>query len=251
MAGHSQFKNIMHRKGAQDAKRAKIFTKIIREITVAVKEGGNDSNSNPRLRSALGSARGANMPKDNIDRAIKKALGNDDGSDYVEIRYEGYGPGGVAIIVDALTENRNRTAADVRSAFNKFGGSLGETNSVSFQFDHLGVISFAAPIASPEVMFEAALEAGADDVESGVEGHEVKASLEAFHSVRERLSQRFGEPLEAKILWEPKNSIAVSEDTARALLKLIDVLEDNDDIQAVYSNIELDEDTVTALNNSL
>lgn len=247
MAGHSQFKNIMHRKGAQDAKRAKAFTKVIREITVAVKESGADPSSNARLRSAIAAARIANMPKDNVDRAVKKALGNDDATDYVEMRYEGYGPGGVAIIVDALTENRNRTAADVRSAFNKYNGSLGETNSVSFQFDRLGIITFAPQIASPDVMFEAALEAGAEDVVSDTHGHVVKTPLEAFNGAREELSARFGEPISAKISWEAQNLISVSEDTARTLFKLMDVLEDNDDIQAVYSNVDVDDDILQKL----
>lgn len=247
MAGHSQFKNIMYRKGAQDAKRAKVFTKVTREITVAVKEAGSDPASNARLRSAILAARDVNMPKDNIDRAIKKALGGDESLDYVEMRYEGYGPGGVAVIVEALTENRNRTAADVRSAFNKFGGSLGETNSVSFQFDRLGILSYDAKVASADGMFEAVIEAGGDDVESDAHSHVIRTSLEAFHSVREHLAQRFGEPNSGKISWEPQNLVPISEETARTLLKLIDVLEDNDDIQTVASNFDLDDDTLAKL----
>jgi YebC/PmpR family DNA-binding regulatory protein len=244
MAGHSQFKNIMHRKGAQDAKRAKIFTKLLREITVSVKESGGDPVSNARLRGALGAARAANMPKDNIDRAIKRALGGDDSAEYVEIRYEGYGPDGVAVIVETLTDNRNRTAADVRSAFNKYNGALGETNSVSFQFDRVGLIEFAAQIADPEVMFEAALENGADDVESDEVRHVVTTTIESFNGARDRLADRFGDPICAKISWEPHNLVPVSGDGAKTLLKLIDVLEDHDDVQNVYCNADIDESSL-------
>lgn len=237
MAGHSQFKNIMHRKGAQDAKRAKLFTKLLREITVAVKEGGGDPLSNARLRGTLASAREANMPKDNIDRSIKKALGGDDTADYVTMRYEGYGPGGVAVIVEALTDNRNRTAADIRSAFSKHGGAMGETNSVSFQFDHEGIIGFPLSVTSADAIFEAALEAGALDVTSDTV-HEIKTSLENFHKVRDFLTEKFGHPTFAKIVWNAQTKVSLDQDTADNLYKLIDVLEDNDDVQQVFTNYD-------------
>ena len=187
MAGHSQFKNIMHRKGAQDAKRAKIFAKLIREVAVAAKLGGPDPDANPRLRSAVAACRQANMPKDNIDRAVKKASGGDDGENYEEIRYEGYGPGGVAVIVEALTDNRNRTASDVRAAFSKHGGTLAETGAVSFMFDRVGMIHYPAGAGDSDAMFEAALEAGAEDVESGDEGHDIYCLPDDFNTVREAL----------------------------------------------------------------
>lgn len=242
MSGHSQFKNIMYRKGAQDAKRAKIFSKISREIIVAVKEGGTDPESNTRLRSTLLEARSENMPKDNIDRAIKKAAGGDDTSNYQNVRYEGYGPGGVAIIVEGLTDNKNRTAPSVRSAFTKFGGSLGETNSVSFQFDHVGHIVYPQTVAEEEAMFEAAIEAGADDIVNEDEIYEVICSMENLSAVRDALIAKFGDPMEAKVIWRPKNTIAVDADTARSVLKLIDLLEDDDDVQYVVANYELPED---------
>ncbi len=241
MSGHSQFKNIMYRKGAQDAKRAKIFSKISREITVAVKEGGTDAESNARLRSALLSARAENMPKDNIERAIKKAVGGSADTDYQAVRYEGYGPGGVAIIVEGLTDNKNRTAPAVRSAFTKFGGSLGETNSVSFQFEHIGYISYPKDAASEDTIFESALELGADDIITNDDGYEIICSIEQLNAVRDGLSQKFGDPLEAKVTWKPKNTIAVDANTAKTLFKLIDILEDDDDVQSVIANYELPE----------
>ena len=241
MAGHSQFKNIMYRKGAQDAKRAKVFTKITREISVAVKEGGPDSDSNPRLRAALLAARGVNMPKDNIDRAIKKAQGGDDDTQYDEMRYEGYGPGGVAIIVEALTDNRNRTAADIRSAFNKYKGSLAEAHSVSFQFNHLGLIVYNAEAAHPDKIFEAVVEAGGDDVESTSDDHMIRCAIPKLHAVRESLILKFGEPQSAKIIWEPQNTVMVTPDNVPILFKLMDVLEDNDDVQDIFANYILDE----------
>jgi len=240
MSGHSQFKNIMYRKGAQDARKAKVFSKISREIIVAVKEGGTDAESNSRLRSALLCARSENMPKDNVERAIKKAQGGDAGADYQSVRYEGYGPGGIAIIVEGLTDNKNRTAPEVRSAFTKFGGSLGETNSVSFQFDHVGYIFYRKEVASEEDMFEAAIEAGANDVLSD-ENYEIICNMEQLSSVRDALIKRFGDPLEAKITWLPKNTVAIDGDSAKSLFKLIEVLEDNDDIQSVVANYELPE----------
>ena len=194
MAGHSQFKNIMHRKGAQDARRARQFARMIREITVAARQGLPDPASNPRLRAAVSAARGANMPKDTVDRAIKKAAGAAQGDDYAEVRYEGYGPAGVAVIVEALTDNRNRTASDVRSAFSKHGGALGETNSVSFMFNRLGVIRYPAAAATDDAMLEAAIEAGAENVESDAEAHEITCAIDDFFAVRDALEARFGAP---------------------------------------------------------
>ena len=247
MAGHSQFKNIMHRKGAQDAKRAKMFTKLIREITVSARTGLPDPVSNPRLRAAIMAARQANMPRDNIDRAIKKATGGDDTANYEEIRYEGYGPGGVALIVEALTDNRNRTASEVRSAFNKYNGNLGEANSVSFQFDRRGMITYPAATAAPEAVFEAALEAGAENVESGADGHEITCAVEDFGAVREALETAFGEPASAKLGWIPNTTSPIDEEQAAMLFKLIDVLEDNDDVQSVWANYDMSDEVMQRL----
>jgi len=240
MAGHSQFKNIMHRKGAQDAKRSKIFNKLAREITVAAKAGLPDPAANPRLRAAILAARGQNMPRDRIDRAIKQGTpGGGDDTNYEEVRYEGYGPGGVALIVEALTDNRNRTAAEVRSAFTKYGGSLGETNSVSFMFSRVGAIYYPAATADADAMFEAALEAGADEVESDEQGHEVTTSVESFATVRDALDGKFGAPESARLSWKPHNTVSPDEAAAATLLKLLDVLEDNDDVQVVEGNFDI------------
>ncbi|GBQ97245.1 YebC/PmpR family DNA-binding transcriptional regulator [Asaia lannensis] len=247
MAGHSQFKNIMHRKGAQDAKRAKQFAKILREITVAARSGLPDPASNPRLRAAMIAAREANMPKDNVERAIKKASGAGGGEDYVEVRYEGYGPAGVAVIVEGLTDNRNRTASEVRAAFSKHGGSMGESNSVSFMFQRLGVVTYPVAAASEEDMLEAAIEAGADNAEMTEEGHEITCAMENLFAVRDALEARFGEPSSAKLDWRPENTVTLDEEKARSVLKLIDVLEDNDDIQAVYANFDIPDDVAQAL----
>src|SRR4051812_1212185 len=217
MAGHSQFKNIMHRKGAQDARRARQFAKIIREITVAARSGLPDPGSNPRLRAAIIAARQANMPKDTVDRAIKKAVGAGGGDDYSEVRYEGYGPAGVAIIVEALTDNRNRTASDVRSAFSKHGGALGETNSVAFLFERLGVVRYSAVAASADGMLEAAIEAGATNAESDAEGHEVTCAVDDFFAVRDALEARFGPPETAKLDWRPATTVTLDEERAAAL----------------------------------
>ncbi|MDR2645585.1 MAG: YebC/PmpR family DNA-binding transcriptional regulator [Holosporaceae bacterium] len=238
MSGHSQFKNIMYRKGAQDARKAKVFAKISREIAVAVKECGADPESNTRLRSALLSARSENMPKDNVDRAIKKALGGEESAEYHSVRYEGYGPGGVAIIVEGLTDNKNRTAPEVRSAFSKFGGNLGEANSVSFQFERVGYVSYPKESASEEAMFDAVIDAGAVDLVSN-ECFEIICSLEQLSIVRDRLVTKFGDPLEAKVAWRPKNYISVDAETAKILFKLIETLEDNDDVQSVVTNCEI------------
>ncbi|MEC8116476.1 MAG: YebC/PmpR family DNA-binding transcriptional regulator [Pseudomonadota bacterium] len=246
MAGHSQFKNIMHRKGAQDKKRAKVFTRLIRELQVAVKSG-TDPDSNPRLRAAMLAARAANMPKDNIDRVLKKAEGGGDDANFDEIRYEGYGPGGVALIVDTVTDNRNRTASEVRSAFTKYGGNLGETNSVAFMFDRVGQLIYPVAAASADDMFEAALEAGADDVESAEESHEITCAPEDFNAVREALDTRFGAPEEAGLTWKPRNTVALDEDKAATLLKLLDVLDDNDDVQSVSANFEISDEVMAKL----
>ena len=245
MAGHSKFKNIQHRKGAQDKKRAKIFGRLIKELTVAAR-GGTDPASNPRLRTALAAARAANMPKDNIDRVIKKAEGGE-GEDYDEIRYEGYGPGGTALIVEAMTDNKNRTASEVRAAFSKFGGSLGETGSVSFMFDRVGQIIFAAEVADDDSMFEAALEAGADNVESDGEGHEITCATDDYNSVVEALEASFGAPAESGLVWKAQNTIEVNEDQAGTLIKLLDTLDDNEDVQNVASNFDISNEIMAKL----
>ncbi|MFT8783260.1 MAG: YebC/PmpR family DNA-binding transcriptional regulator [Acetobacter syzygii] len=247
MAGHSQFKNIMHRKGAQDAKRAKQFGKIIRELTVATRAGLPDPNSNPRLRAAIVAAREVNMPKDTIERAIKKASGGAGGDDYAEMRYEGYGPAGVAVIVEALTDNRNRTASEVRAAFSKSGGSMGETNSVSFMFRRLGVITYPVSVASEDDMLEAAIEAGAENVVSTETTHEVTCEVESFFAVKDALEARFGEPESAKLDWRPENTVTLDEEKAQSLFKFLDVLEDNDDVQNVYANFDLPDDLAEKL----
>ena len=238
MAGHSQFKNIMHRKGAQDAKRAKIFTKHIRELTVATKMGLPDPDMNPRLRTAIAAAKGVNMPKDTMERAIKRGAGGDE-ADYEEVRYEGYGPGGVALIVEALTDNRNRTASEIRSAFAKHGGNLGETGSVSFMFKRVGLVHFADGAAGADDMFEAALEAGADDVTSGADGHDISCDPDAFGAVKEALEDKFGKAETARLDWIPQTTVPVDEDTAGTLFKLLDILDDSDDVQRVSANFDV------------
>jgi YebC/PmpR family DNA-binding regulatory protein len=238
MAGHSQFKNIMHRKGRVDAQRSKLFSKLAREITVAAKMGMPDPNMNPRLRAAILAARAENMPKDNIERAIKKAQGGD-AENYDEIRYEGYGPGGAAIIVEAMTDNRNRTASDVRSTFTKSGGNLAETGAVSFMFDHVGVVQFAPEAADADGMFEAAIEAGAEDVVSTPGGHEVYCEQGALADVTKALEARFGEPRKSALVWRPQNTIAVDDDAGEKLLRLMESLEDHDDVQNVFVNFEV------------
>src|SRR6187200_1792165 len=238
MAGHSQFKNIMHRKGRQDAQKSKLFGKLAREITVAAKLGTPDPNMNPRLRAAIIAARQENMSKDSIERAVKKASGNE-GENYDEIRYEGYGPGGVAVIVEALTDNRNRAASDIRSFFTKSGGNLGETGSVSFMFDRTGIIEYDAKVASDDAMLDAAIEAGADDVVSGEAGHEIYASTEGYRDVAKALEAKFGEPRKAALIWKPQNTVAVDDETGEKLLKLMDLLNEHDDVQNVYANFEI------------
>jgi YebC/PmpR family DNA-binding regulatory protein len=246
MAGHSQFKNIMHRKGRQDAAKSKLFGKLAREITVSAKIGLPDPAMNPRLRAAIIAARAENMPKDNIERAIKKAIGGE-GESYEQIRYEGYGPGGVAVIVEVLTDNRNRTAGEVRSTFAKSGGNLAETGAVSFMFDHVGVIEYDAKTASPEAMFEAALEVGADDVVSTAEGHEIYAGQDRFGSVAKALEGEFGEPRKASLVWRPHNTVAVDDQQGEKLLKLIENLNEHDDVQNVYANFEISDALVSRM----
>jgi len=238
MAGHSQFKNIMHRKGRQDAVKSKIFGKLAREIYVAAKLGMPDPAMNARLRAAIIAARQENMSKDSIDRAIKKAQGGDSEA-YDEIRYEGYGPGGVAVIVEVLTDNRNRTAGDVRSYFTKTGGNLAETGAVSFMFDHVGAIEFDAKAASPDAMLEAAIEAGAEDVVSGENGHEVYAAQESFAEVAKALEAKFGEPRKSGLVWKPQNTVPVDDDKGEKMLKLLELLNEHDDVQNVYANFEV------------
>ena len=247
MAGHSQFKNIMYRKGAQDKKRARLFTRLAREIMAAARAGLPDPESNPRLRSAMAAARAANMPKDNIARTIKRAVGGEDGANFAEVRYEGYGPGGVAVIVEAMTDNRNRTASSIRTAFNKHGGNLGETNSVSFMFQRVGNIVFPASAASADDMFEASLEAGASDVASTVDGHVITCTPEDLYGVRETLEARFGAPTEAQLIWKPMNTVPVAGDAASTLLKLLEALEEDDDVQSVSANFEIADDELRRL----
>jgi YebC/PmpR family DNA-binding regulatory protein len=247
MAGHSQFKNIMYRKGAQDKKRAKVFTKIIRELTTAARSGLPDPAANPRLRAAVLAARQANMPNNTVERAIKRGSGGGADEAYEEVRYEGYGPGGVAVIIEALTDNRNRTASEVRAAFTKAGGALGETNSVSFMFDRIGEISYPADTASADEMFEAAIEAGVGDLESDAEHHLVTCAPEDFNAVRDALENRFRPASSARLAWRPKTTSAIGEETATILFKLLETLEDSDDVQNVYANFEVAEDVMARL----
>ena len=237
----------MHRKGAQDARKARQFARLIREITVSARSGLPDPAANPRLRAAVTAAREANMPRDTIERAIRKASGAASGDDYAEVRYEGYGPSGVAVIVEALTDNRNRTASDIRTAFSKHGGALAETNAVSFMFSRLGVIRYPAAAAGADAMLEAAIEAGADDAASGDEGHEITCSVETFFAVRDALESRFGSPAEARLDWRPATTVTLDEEAALLVMRLLDALEDNDDVQNVYANFEMSEAAMQAL----
>lgn len=246
MAGHSKFKNIMHRKGRQDAARSKMFSKLSKEITVAAKMGDPDPDSNPRLRLAVQNAKAQSMPKDNIQRAINKSQSGD-GDNYEEIRYEGYGPAGVAVVVEALTDNRNRSASNIRSYFTKCGGSLGETGSVSFMFDRVGEIVYKPEAGEAEAVLEAAIEAGAEDVQSDESGHTIYAAFEDLNDVAKALEETLGEADSTKIIWKPQNLTPVDADKAQTLMKLIDMLEDDDDVQNVYSNFDVDEETMEAL----
>ena len=246
MAGHSQFKNIMHRKGKQDKVRSKLFSKLAREITVAAKEGVPDPDMNSKLRLAINNARAENMPKDNIDRAIKKAAAAD-AENYEDVRYEGYGPGGVAVIVEALTDNRNRTGGAVRAAFTKFGGALGETGSVSFSFDKIGEIVYPAAAGSADKVLEAAIEAGADDVTSDDEEHVIVCGFEAMNEVSKALETALGAASSVKSVWRSQTTVPLDEEKAQTMLKLIDVLEDDDDVQNVYSNFEVSDEIMAKL----
>jgi YebC/PmpR family DNA-binding regulatory protein len=245
MAGHSKFKNIMHRKGAQDKKRSAQFSKLSREITVAAKMGMPDPDMNPRLRAAVNAAKAQSMPKDNIQRAIDKAS-KGDGENYEEVRYEGYGPAGVALIVEALTDNRNRTATNVRTAFAKNGGNLGASGAVSHGFERLGLIEYPDSAGDEEKVLEAAIEAGADDVESD-EGHSIWTSVESLHEVARELEKTLGEAEAVKLAWRPNLKAEVGEDEARTLLKLIDVLDDDDDVQTVWGNYDISDDVMEKL----
>jgi len=247
MAGHSQFKNIMYRKGAQDKKRAKIFSKHIREIQVAARGGLPDVEMNPALKTAVAAAKAVNMPKDNIERAIKRGSGEGEGEAFEEIRYEGYGPDGVAIIVETLTDNRNRTASEVRAAFTKHGGSLGETNSVSFQFTRVGVIGYHRELITADEMFEAALETGANDVNSSEDGHDIMCDPDDLHSVRAALEENFGTPLFAELQWRPQVTVSVGEKHVQTLFKLIETLDENDDVRSVSANYEVDDSVMATL----
>ncbi|MGQ0742361.1 MAG: YebC/PmpR family DNA-binding transcriptional regulator [Alphaproteobacteria bacterium] len=238
MAGHSQFKNIMFRKNRQDAQKSKLFSKLAREITVAAKLGMPDPTHNPRLRAAIAAAKAQSMSKDAIERAIRKSQGGE-AENYDEVRYEGYGPGGVAIIVEALSDNRNRTAADMRAAFSKYGGALGEAGSVSFMFQRMGSVVYPAKAGSADAMLEAAIEAGADEVVSTKESHEFLCRQDDFAGVRDALEAKLGAPESAGIVWRPLNSVAVSEEKGAQLFKLLDVLDDHDDVQNVYANYEM------------
>jgi YebC/PmpR family DNA-binding regulatory protein len=246
MAGHSQFKNIMHRKGRQDAVRSKLFSKLAREITVSAKMGLPDPNMNPRLRAAILAARAENMPKDNIERAIKKALGGD-AENYDEIRYEGYGPGGVAVIVEVLTDNRNRAASDIRSYFTKSGGNLAETGAVSFMFDHVGIVELDPKVGSADDVLEAAIEAGADDVVSGENGHEIYTAQDQLREVAKALEAKFGEPRKAALTWRPQNTVPVDDEQGEKVLKLMESLNEHDDVQQVYANFEISDALVAKM----
>jgi YebC/PmpR family DNA-binding regulatory protein len=246
MAGHSKFKNIMHRKGAQDKKRSTLFSKLSREITVAAKMGLPDPAMNARLRAAVTTARAGGMPKDNIERAIKKADGSD-GDNYEEVRYEGFGPGGVSLIIETLTDNRNRTATNVRTIVTKNGGNLGASGSVSHGFERLGLISYAASAGDNEAVFEAALEAGAQDVQSSEDGHEIWTEAEGLHEVSKALEETLGDADGSKLAWRPGIVVTVSADDAGTLLKLIDALDDDDDVQTVWGNYDVPDDVLEAL----
>ncbi len=246
MAGHSKFKNIMHKKGRADAQRSKLFSKLSRDITVAAKSGLPDPAMNPRLRLAVANAKAESMPKDNIERAIKKgAAGEVD--NYEDIRYEGFGPGGIGLIVEVLTDNRNRAASNVRSSFTKYGGNLGETGSVSFMFDRLGQVLYPLSAGSADAIMEAAIEAGAQDVETDDEGHTIYTAFEDLGAVVEALTASLGDPKSTSLIWKPQTLTPVTGDQAKSLLKLIDVLNDEDDVQNVYANFDLSDEDLAAL----
>ncbi len=247
MAGHSKFKNIMHRKGAQDKKRAKVFTKLIKEIIVAAKSGLPDPAFNPRLRAAINAAKVENLPKDKIEAAVKRGSGATDTDNYEEIRYEGYGVGGVAVIVEALTDNRNRTASEVRAAFTKYSGNLGETGSVGFMFDHVGEITYPLAAADESALLEAAIEAGAEDCETDAESHRIVTATDSLHEVAAALEVRFGAPASSGFVFAPQTMSAISEEQAVTLLKMLDMLEDNDDVQRVTTNADISDELIEKL----
>lgn len=247
MAGHSKWANIQHRKGKQDKIRSKAFTKVGREIIVAAKLGGGDPDMNPRLRLAISKAKAVNMPNDRIKRAIQTGAGGTDTANYEEVRYEGYGSGGVAIVVDALTDNRARTFAEVRTAFGKFGGNLGEEGSVGFMFDRVGAIIYPAAKASADDMFEAAVEAGAENCESDAEYHNITTSMDDLAVVRDALEEKFGEAEKAELIWQPNTMSEVNEDQASTLMKLVEALEDDDDVQVVTTNMDVSDDVMEKL----
>ena len=250
MAGNSKFKNIQHRKGAQDKKRVKVFTKLVREIITAAKIGGIDPNNNPRLRSGISAARSQNLPKDRIDKALAQASDPSDTDNYTEIRYEGFLPGGIAIIVETLTDNKNRTISDIRTAFSKYGGNLGEAGSVSFMFDRVGRIEYVHSVAPDDKMMESAIEAGANDVESTTAKHFIYTDIESFSDCLEYLTKKYDMPAESEIGWKPQNTILIEdEEKAEKILKLIDVLEESDDVQKVFGNYELSEELFNKLSN--
>jgi len=246
MAGHSKFKNIMYRKGAQDKKRSALFSKLSREITVAAKSGLPDPNANARLRAAVIAARQGGMPKDNIERSINKAAGGG-GENYEEVRYEGFGPGGVALIIETLTDNRNRTATNVRTAVSKNGGNLGASGAVSHGFDRMGLITYPASAGNADAVFEAALEAGAEDVSSSEEGHEIWTSIDSLHEVARALEAALGDSQGAKLAWRPQTMVSVGADDAALLFKLIDTLDDDDDVQNVWGNYEVSDEVMEKL----
>ena len=247
MAGHSKFKNIMHRKGAQDKKRAKTFSRLGKEIAVAVKTGGADPESNIRLRSAINTAKNLNMPKDNIERAVKKGEGNDPDSNYEEVRYEGYGPEGTAIIVEAMTNNKNRTAAEIRSIFSKSGGNLGESGSVSFGFKRLGAITIEKNLATEEEIFDFSVENGSEDLEVNEEDYVIYCEQSVLHILNNKIVSKFGSTKSADLMWKSDTSVEVEKDSAEKLFKLLNALEDNDDVQGVSSNFEVSEETLASL----
>ncbi len=247
MAGHSKFKNIMHRKGAQDKKRAKIFSRIGREISVAVKVGGEDIDSNIRLRSAIANAKSLNMPKDNIERAIKKGQGNDPDTNYEEVRYEGYGPDGVAIIVEALTNNKNRTAAEIRSTFSKYGGNLGETGSVSFGFSRLGNITLDKNLANEEDLLDFLIENETEDYEVNENEYNIYCDQNNLHQLNDKIIKKYGQTNYSNLIWKSNNNVNINKETADKLFKLLEILEDNDDVQVVSSNFEVDDAVMSSL----
>ena len=247
MAGHSKFKNIMHRKGAQDKKRAKIFSRLGKEISVSVKTNGSDPESNIRLRSAINAAKAVNMPKDNIDRAIKKAEGNDPDSNYEEVRYEGYGPAGIAIIIEAVTNNKNRTAAEIRSTLGKFGGNLGETGSVSYNFKRFGIISLDKKKAQENELFEFVVDNGTEDLEINEDEYIIYCDQNNLHTLNEQIIEKFGNTNSVELTWKSENNINVEEETAEKLFKLLNVLEDNEDVQSVSSNFEVSDEVLQTL----